>query len=678
MVVIQCPIAGCDFATEDVSEAVACVLLTTHSTIHTSAAMPVQAPKAPPLERPRVEMGITPEDWNIFCRRWDAFVIGSGLNANDCTVQLFQCAGPSLGDCLLKSYPTIVSEPTADLLKAMKNLAVIAVATGVARAELLSMRQLRDEPFRAFASRVRGKAETCHYTTKCPCTREVNFTDCITKDVLLAGVADLDIRREVLGVASIQDKDINWIISLIEGKEMARNSLPLAQAAISSFKRSQKPNFNSKNEDLKPPSSATTACANCKKQFFPFVRSSRGWNTKPYRFCQACHRSQRSKFNKAEVNDCEAITSEVGGNFAQISSINAASSSSFKTPKSHNTPAITHHTFSKGEWRRCRNLNHPKLPITISVAKEDYAFFQRPCPRVKATNLSAIADSGAQTCLWSSSEFYAAGFSDSDLLPVQMDLMAANKSPIPIKGSILLRIHCSSADGEKVSTAAMVYVSRMAKGLYLSMEMLLDLGILSQNFPAITLMAVSSEICNNEREPVSQEKIKKCHLGTSCSCPTRCSPPVRPQALPFECIPENNIKMKQWLLETFASSTFNTCPHQALPCMSGPPVEIHLKTGAPPVAVHKAASIPIHWQDQVHSDLLRDEALGVIEKVPYGEPVQWCHRMVVTRKHDGTPRRTVDLSPLNKHCKRETFASDSPFHLARRIPKGTWKTVCDA
>ena len=108
--------------------------------------------------------------------------------------------------------------------------------------------------------------------------------------------------------------------------------------------------------------------------------------------------------------------------------------------------------------------------------------------------------------------------------------------------------------------------------------------------------------------------------------------------------------------------------------MSGPPVEIHLKTGAPPVAVHKAASIPIHWQDQVHSDLLRDEALGVIEKVPYGEPVQWCHRMVVTRKHDGTPRRTVDLSPLNKHCKRETFASDSPFHLARRILKGTWKT----
>ena len=52
--------------------------------------------------------------------------------------------------------------------------------------------------------------------------------------------------------------------------------------------------------------------------------------------------------------------------------------------------------------------------------------------------------------------------------------------------------------------------------------------------------------------------------------------------------------------------------------------------------------------------------------------------MVITRKHDGSPRRTVDLSPLNKFCRRETFAMETPFHLARRIPKDTWKTVMDA
>ena len=68
--------------------------------------------------------------------------------------------------------------------------------------ELVRMQQERDESFRAFAARVRVKAETCAYTTKCTSTtslREVDFTDSIIRDVLIAGIADLDIRREVLG-----------------------------------------------------------------------------------------------------------------------------------------------------------------------------------------------------------------------------------------------------------------------------------------------------------------------------------------------------------------------------------------------------------------------------------------------------------------------------------------------
>ena len=52
--------------------------------------------------------------------------------------------------------------------------------------------------------------------------------------------------------------------------------------------------------------------------------------------------------------------------------------------------------------------------------------------------------------------------------------------------------------------------------------------------------------------------------------------------------------------------------------------------------------------------------------------------MVVTRKYDSSPRRTVDLSALIKICQRETFAMEPPFQLARRIPKDTWKSVTDA
>ena len=119
-------------------------------------------------------------------------------------------------------------------------------------------------------------------------------------------------------------------------------------------------------------------------------------------------------------------------------------------------------------------------------------------------------------------------------------------------------------------------------------------------------------------------------------------------SLPFPCKPENNGKMKSSLLKKYSLSTFNTCPHHVLRCMAGPFVEIYINPTAMPKACHTPASIPIHWQEKVHQDLLRDEALRVVECVPYGEPVTWCHRMVVTRKHDGAPRRTVNLSPVEQ------------------------------
>ena len=51
--------------------------------------------------------------------------------------------------------------------------------------------------------------------------------------------------------------------------------------------------------------------------------------------------------------------------------------------------------------------------------------------------------------------------------------------------------------------------------------------------------------------------------------------------------------------------------------------------------------------------------------------------MVVTAKHDGSPRRTVDLQALNKVTGRETHHTPSPLNLASRVPKGMIKTVLD-
>ena len=260
-----------------------------------------------------------------------------------------------------------------------------------------------------------------------------------------------------------------------------------------------------------------------------------------------------------------------------------------------------------------------------------------------------------------------------------MDLVAANKSPIKIEGAALLRISGISPHGRIVSCASMVYISSQAKGFFLLREAMIDLGIISNQFPTI-----GENVHNNPESSGSLHSVNAnqptplSNKPAQCNCPRRTEVPPLPEKLSFPCSAENNSKMEKWLLEYFKSSTFNTCPHQPLPSMSGPPVAIHVDENAKPRAFHTATPVPLHWQEKVKFDLLQDEALGVIEKVPYGEPTRWCHRMVITRKHDGSPRRTVDLSPLNKHCLRESFSSESPFHIARRIPGNTWKTVCDA
>ena len=112
--------------------------------------------------------------------------------------------------------------------------------------------------------------------------------------------------------------------------------------------------------------------------------------------------------------------------------------------------------------------------------------------------------------------------------------------------------------------------------------------------------------------------------------------------------------------------------------MDGPPLRLMVDKNATPSACHKAIPVPLHWMEKVKADMDRDVQLGVIEPVPVGEPVNWCHRMVVTAKKNGDPRRTVDLQSLNRHAKRETHYTSSPFHQARTVPHGTKKTVLDA
>ena len=81
--------------------------------------------------------------------------------------------------------------------------------------------------------------------------------------------------------------------------------------------------------------------------------------------------------------------------------------------------------------------------------------------------------------------------------------------------------------------------------------------------------------------------------------------------------------------------------------------------------------------DHVKKDLDRDVSMGTIEPVPINTPTTWCARMVVVAKHDGSPRRTVDLMALNSASQRQTHHTKSPFTLASEVPSNMKKSVLD-
>ena len=284
MPVIRCPIADCEYATDDVEPAIAAALLVIHNNVHVSttpAATTNNQQRAPKIERPRISSGSSEETWNSFTTRWSMFIRGTTLTVDERVQHLFQCCDEELRDAILRGHPTAVSGTEDALRNVMKLFAVIPVAVGVRRTELLATKQDHGENIRTFFARIKGKAATCSYTVACSsgtCTQIIDFTDIMVKDVLIADLVDEEIRREVLGWADFDTKNVNDTVTFIEAKEMARdamNKLPVA-AAVSAYKAKDRSNTKTKSK---------IPCARCGAEIEKFI-----WNQRQGRMieCSLC------------------------------------------------------------------------------------------------------------------------------------------------------------------------------------------------------------------------------------------------------------------------------------------------------------------------------------------------------------------------------------------------------
>ena len=353
---------------------------------------------------------------------------------------------------------------------------------------------------------------------------------------------------------------------------MARNALPSSTlSAVSSFKRQQEP---PKEHPQASPSrvdqAKQVACPDYKNLFKTFTEGTRVWNTKPHTVCLNCYRVRRRRKHPqhmlpAPPPTSQAIESDPISLVASFNSGHARRRCGHKhVPARHGIVGrcspltLDYHIFTKGEWTQAHLQDHPRVPITISIDTSAQARYRMP---IRTSNtqadVSAIADTGAQSDLWSMTDFLACGFSHDDLLPVRVGLSAANRSPVSIEGAFFAKLTTKLHNGEVNLCRSMVYVSSSVESMYSSYDSLLNLGILSKDFPSLTMANMpqagyhtrESDAPDTNRKPPLINAVRSIYGGcttpsdphdTTCSCPQRDATLPRPSELPFPCTPENN------------------------------------------------------------------------------------------------------------------------------------------
>ena len=650
-----CPIAGCDFVTADVQDAAERIaLLTIHATTHNNTAVMTAKPEK--VSRPKIANGSSSEDWQYFIQRWGDYKAATKISGNDIKIQLMECCEESLRRDLHRSDKSISSKDENVISSAIRKLAVREENTMVSRVLLQSMHQDRDEGVRNFAARLNGQADICKYIAHCDCGSEINFTEQMVRDTLIRGLEDPEIRQNILGHEN-QDMALEAVLKLIEAKESGKRSeaslLGADQAhGSSTYKSNKKSQKGSKRPTCmncgEPCHEGGNSLENRKKHCKAFGNQCNNCGKRDH-FAKVCfsRKKEEGSIRKEEKE-------EAGMVYDMLCSIS-------NTAK----PIILqHHIFSPdGGWERRNSRPQPHMQIQVRVEDDDYIHLGHATPKYHRTSsLTAIADTGCQSSLMSLKMLHSIGVKKSELIPVTMQMKAINQKSVEILGAVLLRLSSKDKEGKLFETPQLVYVTNSTDKFYISCETCIGLGLISENFPS-TGEAAEATISTEAKE---------------CSCPKHTLPPPLPTKLPFPATEENVPKLKDWLLKHYGSSTFNTCEHQVLPSMEGPPLKLNIDPNAKPIAVHTPIPVPLHWQEEVKAGLDRDVRLGVLEPVPVGEPVTWCHRMVICRKKNSKLRRTVDMQSLNAHSTRETHHTLSPFHQVTLIPKGKKKSVFDA
>ncbi len=125
----------------------------------------------------------------------------------------------------------------------------------------------------------------------------------------------------------------------------------------------------------------------------------------------------------------------------------------------------------------------------MSIKREDYSHFRFTIKtQLQQSFVSALANTGCQSCLAGPKIVKKLGLSTKDFIPVALKMHAAHNHDIRILGATTIRLSGTNNKGERTSTRQMVYVTSNTDKLFLSRKACTDFGIISKNSKPLTAL----------------------------------------------------------------------------------------------------------------------------------------------------------------------------------------------
>ena len=525
-----------------------------------------------------------------------------------------------------------------DALKSIREILKTTSNNAVHRKIFDGMNQSNSESAREFVTRLKACAIDCEYI--CPFDESHDLTEYQIVNRIRCGIADKQLQQELLQKADSM-KSLTEILAYCENFESAKEDRDKLRNEAQKISPITAIESSGMSED-----EVVAAISNYK-------RGKKDKATKCF-YC-GFERHEKSKC-PAQGKTC-TICNRLN-HFA-----NVCKSKSAKNKPATASAAVIVSTIKCIEASTLSSVEQlPTLSISFALDRES-----------KPIKMNAIADTGAQACVAGREHMQKLNLKVDDLSQPSCQLKHVGGNKLNVLGSH--KIHLEH-NGENIDVE--LYFIKGITNIYLSIDVCKKMHIIPQSFPFTDARDIkhSNSVASNSIQQTNDQVKRSSSVHKEVQLDDS-KLPHRPEAPPYSPVPENIPKLKEWLLQSFSDTTFNTKAAH-LPVMTGKPHKIHLKDDAIPYAAHTPIPIPLHWKKEVKAQLDRDEELGIIQKAPIGEASEWCSRMVTVAKSDGAPRRTIDFQPINKSCLQETHYTPTPFSVVSSIPNKMYKSVFDA